>query len=486
MKSNDKDEVIGMARSWTGAGIGIFTVMSLSFGIVQAAENAGGVSSTEIVLYEASRNNNSTNDIGSVQGSNENSAENHNDSSGTANASNSSTAAGTDPGHNSDNMLLKDSDSGDNKLPGQEKSTKGSWSSSTPDFDEELVQESGSDSGNDHKQDNILLKSSDNGEAENVVQDRGNEEKLSSASSSAAENQITDSGYNAETEIDRDNNMFFKPSIEGEKLQAQDGSNEERLDSGNNIGLNEINDEASDYDSNFDSNQDNMFFKPSSGLEEDRQDQDKYIEDRFDSGNYSASNESNDTGVNYDSKPKSDSGSDKMFFKYSNRGQRDFPGQGERDKNGKSRYEWIFNDDSYNYYVDRKSCKWVRLPYSASEYMIDVWVCLVSTGSDSIVDEYDNEGNIVGRQLKYYMEHYYIRPSTQQIQFLCELEVTGRPQNTISERDYRVKNWENLIPGSIEDEIYRAVVKRMGKKGSSSKGHMGFFDMVEEYGRISL
>ncbi len=165
-------------------------------------------------------------------------------------------------------------------------------------------------------------------------------------------------------------------------------------------------------------------------------------------------------------------------------------GEGSYEKRRKSdekdRFEWIFTDGSYEYYMDRKNTKWVRVPYSASEYMIDVWIRLVSMSDDAIVEEYDNNGRIIGRYRKYYLEHYYVRPQTQQIQFLCELEVTGRPQNTISEREYSVRNWENLIPGSIEDEVYHAVVKRMGKKGSSSKGRMGVFDMLDEYGRIAL
>ena len=200
--------------------------------------------------------------------------------------------------------------------------------------------------------------------------------------------------------------------------------------------------------------------------------------------------EVSDGAVTYD-----DSDADEWFFNSSDGAkgsytQRDgkggFEGDGqEKQEKKKNRFEWIFTDGSYQYFMDRQSARWVRVPYSASEYMIDVWVCLISTGADSVVEEYDSDGNMV-RLRKYFMEHYYIRPQTKQIQFLCELEVTGRPQNTISEREYNIKNWENLIPGSIEDEIYRAVVKRMGKSGSSSQGHMSFFDMLDEYARIGL
>ena len=58
---------------------------------------------------------------------------------------------------------------------------------------------------------------------------------------------------------------------------------------------------------------------------------------------------------------------------------------------------------------------------------------------------------------KYFLSHYYIRPKTRQIQFLSELEVTGRPDNAITERPYSSLHWENLVPGSIEDDIYHGV-----------------------------
>ena len=90
----------------------------------------------------------------------------------------------------------------------------------------------------------------------------------------------------------------------------------------------------------------------------------------------------------------------------------------------------------------------------------------------------------------YFLEHYYIRPDRQQIQFLCELEVTGRPQNAIKERDYSPANWEGLVPGSVEDEIYRATVdylKKSKKYGMTRHGkNITVRDALEEYFRISL
>ena len=91
--------------------------------------------------------------------------------------------------------------------------------------------------------------------------------------------------------------------------------------------------------------------------------------------------------------------------------------------------------------------------------MIDVWVKLKP---NSFSDDEDAKAG------KYYLEHYYLNPKSKQIQFLCELEVTGRPSNAIKERPYSSQNWENLVPGSVEDDIYHAVVKKA--KSSSSIG----------------
>jgi hypothetical protein len=76
--------------------------------------------------------------------------------------------------------------------------------------------------------------------------------------------------------------------------------------------------------------------------------------------------------------------------------------------------------------------------------------------------------------------------------FISELEVTGRPENAIKERPYDNANWEQLVPGSIEDDLFEAVVARMknapGERSGILSGTSGMSlrDMVEEYARISL
>lgn len=150
-------------------------------------------------------------------------------------------------------------------------------------------------------------------------------------------------------------------------------------------------------------------------------------------------------------------------------------------KKEKDRFVPILQDNGFVYTLDTKNAHWIPMPHSGNEYIADVWVRLVQTDGDTNTSSYSYPQ-------KYYLEHYYIRPKTQQIQFLCELEVTGRPENAIQERPYKNSNWENLVPGSIEDEIYHKVLQTMKKNhiGGNSSNGMSVRDAVEEYLRISL
>lgn len=173
----------------------------------------------------------------------------------------------------------------------------------------------------------------------------------------------------------------------------------------------------------------------------------------------------------------------------------------------KARFVKLFSDDNFDYYLDRQSVQWIKMPYSTSEYMADVWIRMIErntspaedhlykyiSASDDEISEAANKGIIydpvdvkVLRTKKYILEHYYLRPKTKQVQFLCDLEVIGRPQNAVSERAYEYKNWENLIPGSVEFAIYYGVIDDIGTKKASEKGHMKVKDQIEEYVRISI
>ena len=149
----------------------------------------------------------------------------------------------------------------------------------------------------------------------------------------------------------------------------------------------------------------------------------------------------------------------------------------QKDKEEK-RFVELLTDNGFTYYLDTKNARWIQMPHSGNEYIADVWVKLVQTDENA---EYSYPP-------KYFLAHYYVRPNTQQIQFLSELEVTGRPDNAIKERPYSMQNWENLVPGSVEDELYHGIVKNMKKNrlGGKSSNGMSVRDMVEEYLRISL
>ena len=152
-----------------------------------------------------------------------------------------------------------------------------------------------------------------------------------------------------------------------------------------------------------------------------------------------------------------------------------------------SRYKTLFTDNNFTYYLDEKNTRWIPRPYQSSAYIIDTWVRLVENTTGEQIAE---DGKI--RPAKYFIEHYYISPAKHEIMFISELEVTGRPENAVKERAYDPKNWEQLVPGSIEDEIYEAVTARMksapGQRGGLLSGTSGMSlrDMVEEYARISF
>lgn len=158
------------------------------------------------------------------------------------------------------------------------------------------------------------------------------------------------------------------------------------------------------------------------------------------------------------------------------------------------RYTLLLSDSGYDYYLDHRATRWSQLPHG-SEQILDTWVKLVPQKTS---DEEAADGSYTYPQ-KYYLAHYYIRPKTQQIQFLSELEVTGgRPDNTVQGRGYNAQNWEDLTPDSIEDEIYHnALTQFKNRKNKKNPLHMltdltgengpkNLRDAIEEYFRISF
>ncbi len=169
------------------------------------------------------------------------------------------------------------------------------------------------------------------------------------------------------------------------------------------------------------------------------------------------------------------------------------PAQEEQQKQDK-RYVKLFQDDSFIYSMDTQTAKWILCPNTSNEYIIDVWIRLdaIENNDTNAIDSssvvataYTNSrATAYSYPNRYYLEHYYIRPDKSQIQFLSELEVTGRPDNNIEERAYDVKNWENLVPDSIEDSIYQAVTKKMKREGAMNLP--ATHEVLEDVFRISI
>lgn len=137
------------------------------------------------------------------------------------------------------------------------------------------------------------------------------------------------------------------------------------------------------------------------------------------------------------------------------------------------RFKEIFFDDEYTYYVDTKTLKWKDAPHSSNEKILDVWVKAVpkSEGEDAKT---------------YYLDHYYLRPEKEEIMFLAELEVTGRPQNNIADIPYHLENFEKLIPESLEDHIYHAILSMVGYREKSENTKKDIFTKAKEFTEDTL
>ena len=144
----------------------------------------------------------------------------------------------------------------------------------------------------------------------------------------------------------------------------------------------------------------------------------------------------------------------------------------------KKRFVEIYRDESFIYSMDTKTAHFTHIPHTIKEKMIDVWVKLEPL--EYAQDDYSYPP-------KYYMEHYLLRLQRKQIQFLCEVEVKGRPGNDVEDKRYDPRRWEKLIPGSIEDTIYHAVLQYKGKIHDESKSNgTSVRDYVENTLNISL
>lgn len=156
------------------------------------------------------------------------------------------------------------------------------------------------------------------------------------------------------------------------------------------------------------------------------------------------------------------------------------------DQNVNKRFVLIAKDSHFCYYLDQKSARWIFEPNSTRKIM-DVWIQLVDINKVAVPD---NKYSDIAPDQSYLLDHYYIRPETRQVQFLCELEVVGQPSNNISQNAYYVKNWEDVVPGSVEETILNAMLSQQkslvqpntrGKEGIDTEAK-NFLDRVFNIG----
>lgn len=152
----------------------------------------------------------------------------------------------------------------------------------------------------------------------------------------------------------------------------------------------------------------------------------------------------------------------------------------KEEKQKLAHYIYLFSDDGFNYYLDGKvSCR--TYPPVGYDKLMDVWIKVLPIGVAPETEALDHQA--------YYLQHYLLYPKKNQIMFLSELEVEGRPDNDIQERPYNTKNWESLVPGSLEENIYRGCMKHQKKlkeQGDKKSAARTVGDILEDTFRISL
>lgn len=152
----------------------------------------------------------------------------------------------------------------------------------------------------------------------------------------------------------------------------------------------------------------------------------------------------------------------------------------KEEKKKLAHYLYLFSDDGFNYYLDSEvSCH--TYPPVGYEKLLDVWIKILPIGVAPDTEVLSDQ--------TYYLQHYLLCPRKTQIMFLSELEVDGRPDNDIQERPYDTRNWENMIPGSLEENIYRECMKRQSKlnqRGDKKTVTRTVGDILEDTFRISL
>lgn len=115
-----------------------------------------------------------------------------------------------------------------------------------------------------------------------------------------------------------------------------------------------------------------------------------------------------------------------------------------------TRYLRLYVRNDLEYFLDLATAKKIKHPYLKEE-LWDVWIKIK-----------ENEDAAYTYPEVYTMAHYYVRCTMSQLQLIQTFKIEEEAAVAYApEVPYREKNWQNLIPGSNEEELYWAILKNV-------------------------
>lgn len=114
------------------------------------------------------------------------------------------------------------------------------------------------------------------------------------------------------------------------------------------------------------------------------------------------------------------------------------------------RYLRICTRNDLDYFLDQATAKKIRHPY-LKEDLWDIWLKIK-----------ENENAAYTYPEVYTMEHYYVRLIKPELQRMQRIQMEEESAlEYVLQTPFQEKNWKILIPGSIEEEIYWAIIKNV-------------------------
>lgn len=114
------------------------------------------------------------------------------------------------------------------------------------------------------------------------------------------------------------------------------------------------------------------------------------------------------------------------------------------------RYLWLCSRNDLDYFLDQVTAKKIRHPY-LKEDLWDVWLKIK-----------ENENAAYTYPETYTIEHYYVRLTKPELQLMQRIQMEDESAlEHMPQTPYQEKNWRILVPGSIEEEFYWAIIKNV-------------------------